>query len=81
MDIPKIDIPQSHQDFCKAVCKLAREHKLQNFSGSLRPGYDDPTGWDAQIEFAWEQGRHGDDSDKLFISSTKRVWTRLGPKE
>lgn len=73
----KIEIPQSHQDFCKAVGKLAREHNLERFGGSFRPGFGDP--WGETIEFSWEQGRHGEDSDQIKIWSTKRVNTRIGP--
>lgn len=78
-DEQKIDIPQPHQEFCKAIAKLARGHGLDRFSGSFTPGFKDATNWQDQIEFTWEQGRHGEDSDRIFMSSVKRVWTRLGP--
>jgi hypothetical protein len=77
----KIDIPDVHQEFCKAVAKLAREHGLDKFSGTFEPGFKDPSDWQDRIEFSWEQGRHGEDSDRLFMSSTKRVWTHLGPEK
>lgn len=80
-DETKIDIPERHQAFCKAVAALAREHKLDKFSGMFTPGFKDADRWQDQIEFSWEQGRHGEDSDKIFMSSTKRVWTRLGPEK
>lgn len=75
----KIDIPARHQEFCKAVARLAREHGLDEFSGSFKPGWKDPDNWQDQISFCWEQGRHGEDSDRIHMSSTKRIWTRIGP--
>lgn len=73
----KISIPDRHQEFCKAVARLCREHGLTKFHGTYSPPFDDK--WDGGIEMSWEDGRHGEDSDKLFISSHVRVWTRLGP--
>lgn len=78
---PKIDIPTPHQEFCKVVAKLARDHGLSRFSGMFMPGYKDQSNWQDQIEFSWEEGRHGEDADRIFISSTKRVWTRIGPEK
>lgn len=77
----KIDIPLRHQEFCKAVAKLALEHGLDKFHGSFTPGFKDSDDWQDQIEFTWDQGRHGEDADRIFMSSTKRVWTRLGPEK
>jgi hypothetical protein len=77
----KIDIPERHQEFCRKVARLAREHGLNKFGAAFTPGFKDPDHWQDQIEFSWEQGRHGEDSDKLRIASTKRVWTRLGPAD
>lgn len=74
----KISIPEREREFCRAVARLCRERGLRKFNGSYEPPFGDP--WGDRVEMAWEQGRHGEDSDKLFISSTVRVWTRLGPK-
>lgn len=49
---------------------------MAKFSGMYTPPFGDE--WRSQIEFTWKQGRHGDAADKLFISSTCRVWTRVG---
>lgn len=75
-DQVKINIPERHQEFCKAVARLCREHGLIKANMSYSPAFEDD--WDGEIQMSWEDGRHGEDSDKLFLSSTLRVWTRLG---
>lgn len=75
----KIGIPDKHQEFCKEVARLCRKHGLTKFHGQFRPTWQDP--WDADIHFSWEQGRHGEDSDRIFIHSEVRVHTRLGPEK
>ena len=75
--LPKIEIPVHHQEFCKAIARVAREHGMENFSGSYRPKFRDA--WHDQINFSWEQGRHGEDSDRLHITSSMHVHTTLGP--
>ena len=77
-DAPKIGIPENHQEFCKEVARLCRKHGLTKFSGSYRPHWKDQ--WDGDIQFSWEQGRHGEDSDRLFIQSQILAHTRLGPE-
>ena len=76
-DNPKIDIPERHQAFCKAVARLARQYDLHDFGGSYKTAYDDP--WRGNIQFRWEQGRHGEDSDRIYIWSQLDVHTNLGP--
>lgn len=71
-------IPEKHQEFCKAVARLCRKHGLNRFGGSYTPDFTDD--WRDQIQFVWEQGRHGEDSDKLRITSTVTVLTKLGPE-
>ena len=77
-DDQKVQIPERHQEFCRAVARIAREYEMQSFSGSYRPGYGDA--WQGEIKFAWEQGRHGEDSDRLGITSSLYVHTKLGPQ-
>ena len=74
----RISIPERHQEFCRALARVAREHGVNKFSGSFVPEWKDD--WSGDINFSWEQGRHGEDSDKLFIASTLRVFTKLGEK-
>jgi hypothetical protein len=71
----EITIPKNHQDFCKAVARLCREHKLTNFSGTYRPGFDDP--WRYTITFAWDEGRHGVAANRIYITSQADVRTKI----
>ena len=73
----KVTIPERHQEFCKAVARLCREHSMESVTITYRPGFGDE--WDGDISAMWEQGRHGEDSDRIYISSNVRVHTRLGP--
>jgi hypothetical protein len=73
----KTSIPDNHVEFCRDIARLCRKHGVQKFHGSYRPNFDDP--WDGEIIMAWEQGRHGEDSDRLYVNSRVDVYTRLGP--
>lgn len=53
------DIPQRYVDFCKAVARLAKEHKLRNLTAKFNPGFDSP--WREQIEMSWERRRRTPD--------------------
>ena len=68
-------IPEKHIEFCKAVAALAREHELDRVSLQFRPGFHDD--WRDEIVMNWEQGRHGEDSNRLMITSTVMVRTKL----
>lgn len=70
-------IPENHVEFCRALARLAREHKMSNFSVQYRPSIDDA--WRDDIKMQWQQGRHGEESDRIFIQSNVTVHTQLGP--
>jgi hypothetical protein len=74
-DRGKITIPENHQEFCKAIARLCREYEMQKVHLTYTPRFRDP--WDGNIAMSWEEGRHGEDSDKIFISSEVRVYARL----
>lgn len=74
----KIDIPDRHQEFCRAVAKLCREYDLTSFGGSYTPNYQDQ--WRGRIQFQWDQGRHGADSNNLKIWSQLDVHTHINAK-
>lgn len=65
-------IPEKHVEFAKAVARLAKEMGIQNMNVTYRPSYfrDD---WKGDISIYWEQGRHGEDADKVRVSSTETV--------
>ena len=65
-----IEIPEELQAVCKAIAKVAKEHKLYNLSGKFSPGYD--SRWRDDIHFSWTSGRHGAENNKLTINS--QIW-------
>lgn len=76
---PKVDVPEKHQEFCRAVARLARDLGLNSFGLTYQPGYGDP--WRGSIQCRWDTGRHGEDENKIFITSTMDVHTKVdGPK-
>jgi len=70
-----MDIPEFHQDFCKAIARVCREHKVSRFTGTYRPGYRDQ--WRGDITLSWEAGRHEADVDKITIQSQVSVTTKI----
>lgn len=74
----KITIPQPHIEFCQAVARLCRDYKMNNCDLSYDPELlHDP--WPSKIHMRWQQGRHGEESDRMSIHSDVTVQTRLGP--
>ena len=71
----KTVIPDIHIDFCRAVAELARKYELNRATLQFQPGYADD--WRDEITMNWEQGRHGDDSGSLIITSTVLVRTKI----
>ena len=70
-----MEIPENHQEFCKAVGRLCREYKVAQFNGSFRPGYRDP--WSGEIAFSWSAGRHEVDTEKINIQSQVSISTTI----
>ena len=71
----KVEIPDRHQDFCRALAKLARKHGVSEFSGTYRPGFKDE--WRHEISFKWSSGRHEEDVGKISIWSSLYVVTHV----
>ena len=69
----KISIPERHQEICRQIAKIAKDNGLTRLSGK----YSDYLGndWDGDISFNWDAGRHGADSNRLYITSEFRVNT------
>jgi hypothetical protein len=72
-------IPERHLETCRALARVAAERGLNSFSGKFRPGFRD--GWDGDISFNWEQGRHGEDAGQISIWSQIHVNTKIADKE
>lgn len=69
-------IPDKYIDFCRELARVARKHNMNNLHGSFRPEFGSE--WTEDINFRWKQGRHGEDSDELFVESNLRVFTKVG---
>jgi hypothetical protein len=72
-----MSIPEKHLEFCRAVAALASAHGVDMFGLSFTPSFDDE--WRDKITMNWSQGRHGDDAQKVHVSSTVQVITKLHP--
>lgn len=64
-------IPEKHLDFCRAVAELARSAGIGRAALTFHPSFDDE--WRDQIQMQWEQGRHGEDSRRIYVTSTVQV--------
>ncbi len=74
----EVTIPEEIQDVCRAIIKVAQQQGLRKFSGTFRPDYEK---WSADVQFTWEQGRHGEDFNQLKITSTFWIHTEVKPKK
>ena len=68
-------IPPNYIAFCKAVAKLASDAGFSRVGLTITPSYD--TGWTSDVQLRWDSGRHGEDSAKLYITSTIQVHAML----
>jgi hypothetical protein len=69
------DIPLDIQEFCKAVAKVAKDHGMSNLHGTFRPNWKSE--WRHDVSFSWEQGRHGENADRITISSQVTINAKL----
>lgn len=65
----KDTIPEEDQEFCRKVARLAREHGLHDMRMQFTPRSE----WPSQIEMSWSQGRHGEDSGEVTLTSTVHI--------
>ena len=68
-------IPEKHLEFCRKVAALAAEAGINRATLKFMPGFGDE--WQDEIDMHWEQGRHGEDSRRVFVTSTVRVRDEL----
>jgi hypothetical protein len=68
------EIPPAVQQFARELAALARKHGMRHVQGWFQPGFDH--GWSPRVEFDWMDGRHGEDSDKVRLSSTHQITVR-----
>lgn len=69
-----IQIPDEHKQICQEFIALARKLGLRSLQGHFQT--DD--GWDAKIQFNWEQGRHGVPNQ---INIQSQFWTATSEME
>jgi len=70
------EISQEYQDFAREVAMLAVKHKLSAFRLEIRPPVTSNDGYQCVVA-TWEAGRHGDDSDQLFMEATQRLHLKV----
>ena len=81
MSEQKKQIPDRYIQFCKDVAELAIKYELNSVGMRFTPGYSENY-WRSDIVLNWEQGRHGEDSRRLNISSTVALHEKIDwPKE
>jgi hypothetical protein len=68
-------IPEKHLEFCRALAAVAKQFDVTEFSATFTPGFNDP--WHHKINMSWEQGRHGEDNEKLSVASQVYVRTTI----
>lgn len=68
-------IPEAYVEFCKTVARLGREAGFESIGLTIRPGFRQD--WSDPIQMNWQQGRHGDDSLNMAITSTVMIRANL----
>jgi hypothetical protein len=68
-------IPQRYVEFCRELARVARKHEMTSFHCNFRPEWQ--SDWNDQINMAWEQGRHGEDSGHMVLTSNVMVRTSI----
>jgi hypothetical protein len=70
----KINIPEDLIQVCRDLAKVAKASGLHSLSGKFTPLH---SSWGGDINFSWEAGRHGEDSDQIKITSSFFVFTHV----
>ena len=75
-------IPEKYIEFCRAVAELAKVSGISEISMTFQPDIgnswqDIGNSWQDEIKMRWAQGRHGEDSRRLFVTSTVQVRANL----
>ena len=71
-------IPEDVQNICREFAQIAQKHDLHDFSAKFRMPFDNE--WGGDVGIRWESGRHGDDMNRLNISSSFNVFTNVNIK-
>lgn len=65
------DLPDTVTSFARELAALCAKHQLIEFTGTYSLGWKSNT-W-GQMQFAWQAGRHGDESQLIRLHLEKRV--------
>ena len=75
-------IPSLYVEFCKHVAEQALQAGFEAISLTIRPGfYQSGEQWSDPIIMNWTQGRHGEDSRNLAITSHVTVHANLDQQQ
>ncbi len=70
----EVQIPEEIQQMCRNICEAARKSGLDHLSGSFSADFT-KSKWTQEVSFNWKMGRHGEESNRLSMSSTFRANT------
>lgn len=73
-------IPERYIQFAREVARLAMKYQLRSFDLNIHPGYEDYAEWRDMICIGWKQGRHGEDSNDLRLSSAVQRFSQVEVK-
>jgi hypothetical protein len=77
-EVKRVSIPENHVEFCRALARVCKQHGIASFFGRYRPDWQDP--WRDVIQMNWQQGRHGEEADRISITSEVQINTRIDGK-
>ena len=70
MDKELIDIPQEAKDFAIEFSLLCKKHNLGAGTCEFRPDWDQWDNWWGNFKVIWNEGRHGEEKDRVHIETT-----------
>jgi hypothetical protein len=69
------EIPERYQGIARELAAVAQRHGLRSLHGTIVPEFDSL--WRAPIQFAWVQGRHGDSTHQIRLTSSVEVTAEI----
>lgn len=75
----KHNIPEDFIAYARECAALAKKYDFSSVAISIRPSFSHT--WRDQVTVNWDQGRHGEDSNKINVSSTVHVYEKIIPEK
>lgn len=69
------NIPEDFINYARECAELAKKYDFIHISISIRPSHRHT--WRDQVMVCWQQGRHGEDSNDITVSSTVQVHEKI----